>query len=497
MTKDGDMVRYLQILASLVLLCPGCASPFRPASPAEEVRPASVEQAYRLPAVESEIQLVGYSQAPAKMVAQPVVRAAQNMIAEEVASPEPMPPRPLDDLAPLGVLDVDRLAEEVISRNPSVQAMIAAWQAAAERYPQVIALDDPMLGANVGPGSWGSSQVKSAYMLMLSQKIPWPGKRQLQADIAGSKADEEASQIEMIQLELAEMAKLAFYDYYAAYRELALNGENLKETREFRDTAEAKLRASLVTQQDVLQAEVELALLERRRNELQRQVKIAVARINTLLHRDAVTALPPPPEDLDLSIPVPSVLELRSIAAQRRPELAALTAQIQADESTVALAWKEFYPDMEVYAKYDAFWQEDPLRSAVGLNVNVPFNKSRRYAAVREAEARLRQHRAAYDRLSDEITNEIHASYERLKETHLTAQLFSDRILPAAKQNVESARAGYVAGTVDFLRLIEAQRQLITLREQQVESNSDYHRRLTELKRAAALPLEMPPTLNE
>ena len=288
----------------------------------------------------------------------------------------------------------------------------------------------------------------------------------------------------------AEMAKLAFYDYYAASRELDLNSDNLRETREFRETAEAKLRANLVSQQDVLQADVELALLERRKYELHRQVKVAGARINTLLHRDALHPLPPPPDTLRVNEEPPSLDELRDIALQRRPDLAALAAQIQADRATLELAWKEFYPDLELYAKYDAFWQEQPLRSAVGVNVNVPLNKSRRCAAVREAEARLLQHRAEYDRLLDEVSNELHANYERLLESMSTVRLFNGQIIPAAQKNVESARAGYTAGNVDFLRLIEAQRQLIELREQQVEVLSDVRRRLAELHRVAAVPVE-------
>lgn len=417
------------------------------------------------------------------------MQAVQVSAALSQVQPEELPPGVVNELAPTGVLDVNRLTAEVVARNPSVQAMLAAWQAAAERYPQVVALHDPMLDVSVGPGSWGNPDVESAYMVMASQKFDWPGKRQLRGAIADSEANEAATQIETVQLQLAEMARLAFYDYYAAYQQHSLNENNLKETREFRETAEAKLRASLVTQQDVLQAEVELALLERRRNELDRQVKVAAARINTLLHQDAIHPLPPPPDTLEAEPSVPPVEELRVLAIQRRPDLAARAAQIQADEATINLALKEFYPDVELYAKYDAFWQEHPLRTAVGVNVNVPLNKSQRSARVREAESKLRQHRAEYDRLVDEITNELHANFERLTESRRNSQLFSDRIIPAAKQNVESARAGYTAGKVDFLRLIEAQRQLIELREEQVEIIANYHRRLAELERAAAVPI--------
>ena len=47
-----------------------------------------------------------------------------------------------------------------------------------------------------------------------------------------------------------------------------------------------------------------------------------------------------------------------------------------------------------------------------------------------------------------------------------------------------AARAGYVAGNVDFLRLVEAQRQILELREKHQMAIADFHRRMAELERA-------------
>jgi outer membrane protein TolC len=416
-----------------------------------------------LPTAAHAVQLVSHNE---PVAAQAVVHTAPQPAFDQLPEPESLRPSS-DPLAPTGVLDIDRLVADVVARNPSVEAMISAWQAAAQRYPQVIALDDPILDVSVGPGSWGSSEVESAYMVMASQKIPWPGKRQLRGAIANAEANAAAIQIEDVELQLAEKTRLAFYDYFTAHRQLALNSINVKNTNEFRESAEAKLQANLVPQQDVLQSELELAKLDRRRNELLRQFNVAAARLNTPLHRDAFHPLPPPPDQLEDLEVIPTLEELRDGALERRPDLVSLGAQIQANEATLALAWREFYPDLEVYAKYDAFWQEHPLRSAVGVNVNVPLNKSKRCAAVNEAQLRLAQLRAQYERLVDEITYELHTNYESLLEAQRTAELFDKRLIPTAERNIELARAGYTTGSIDFLRLIEAQRQLIELHEEQ------------------------------
>ena len=74
-------------------------------------------------------------------------------------------------------LSLALLIAEVQTVHPSVNAMYSAWQAAAQRYPQMVSLDDPMFGATLAPASFGSRDVESAYALEASQKLPWHGKR--------------------------------------------------------------------------------------------------------------------------------------------------------------------------------------------------------------------------------------------------------------------------------------------------------------------------------
>src|SRR5687768_7677195 len=113
--------------------------------------------------------------------------------------------------------------------------------------------------------------------------------------------------------------------------------------------------------------------------------QVAVARINTLLHREADRPLPGPPTRLNGVGEAPPAELLQQLAIERRPDLAAIGARIREEQANVALAAREFYPDLEIVGRYDAFWQEHPLRTSVGMNVNVPIYRERRRAAVREA----------------------------------------------------------------------------------------------------------------
>jgi outer membrane protein TolC len=384
---------------------------------------------------------------------------------------------------PVDSLALEPLVVQVLALNPDIRSATAAWRAAAQRYPQEISLDDPMFGYMLGPGSWGSDEVDSAYMVEASQKIPWPGKRQLRGNIARAEANAAYFDAEEQRLRIAEATRLAYYEYFLAHRQMAVLNESTSLLQSFREIALRKFESAEAEQQDVLLADVELAQLERQRLPLARAERVARARLNTLLLVPPDNPLPPPPADLDLRDGLPSSGELTDTALSQRPELAAQAARIRRERFVAALARKEFLPDMEVVARYDAFWQEEPLRPMVGMNINVPIYKQKRWAAVREANARSAQQQATLESQANEISFAVEQAYQRVEEAAETVKVYRERILPSARHSVEAAQASYTAGRLDFLRLIESQRQLLLLQDGLYQAIADYHQRLAELDR--------------
>ena len=129
----------------------------------------------------------------------------------------------------------------------------------------------------------------------------------------------------------------------------------------------------------------------------------------------------------------------------------------------------------------------------VGVNLNVPLDNDRRRGALREAQFRVNQRRAEYEARLDEIHNDVETAYQQLVESRRALELFDNSILPVAEHNLESARANYSATKIDFLRLIEADRQLITLREKRQQVIADYYRSLAAYERASGGPLPESP----
>jgi len=389
---------------------------------------------------------------------------------------------------PAGELSLDWLVEEVQRRNPSLEAMVAAWRAAAARYPQAVSLDDPMFMTMAAPASFDSQDVEAGYVFQGSQKFPWFGKRAARGRIARAESNAAYHDVEDGRVRLAEATRVAFYDYYVAHRQLELNRQNLVVVRELRSTAQSRYQSNQVTQQDVLQAEVELAGLERRSLELERKNRIAMARVNTLLREEPFRQLPSPPATLPMPDSRADVGALQEIAIAQRPDLQALGARVRAEQAAVTLACKNYYPDVEVFGRYDSFWQpadtQSDLRGQVGVNLNVPIYRGKLNAAVREALSKLSQRRAEYEQRILDVRYEVATSYEEVEESRQSLELYANKLIPAAEQNVAAARSNYDVNKTTFLDLAIAQRQLIELREQKEEAMATYHTRQAELTRA-------------
>jgi outer membrane protein TolC len=460
----------------------GCALPPR-SNPATSVaRPDTVapQTAAQAPAQSSSTVHPGLVQATRTSMQSPPLSA------EYPAADQPFAGRSDDAADPffgMSELSVDQLVAEVQARNPSLESASAAWRAAAERCPQAVSLDDPMFTYMVTPTNGLGADNGGGWMVQTSQKIPWYGKRALRGSVASAEAEAMKGDIGDTRLRLAEAARTAFYDYYLAWRQLEVNGSTHKIVAQSREIALNKYQANQATQQDVLQADVELATLETRRTELGRDQQLAAARINTLLHRPPDCPLPPPPAKIVLADALSAVESLQEVAVQSRPDLFASQSRIQAEQASLELANREYYPDVNVVGRYDGFMPEN-MRPAVGMDINIPLHNSRRSAAVREAENRVAQRRAEYQTLLDQVRYEVQAGYDRASQSQRVVNLYEQKILPAAQRNLESAQANYTADKIDFLRLVDAERQLNIQREMYYQSMADYHRRLAELDRA-------------
>lgn len=397
-------------------------------------------------------------------------------------------------LEALSRLDRAALVRAVLERNPSLESARQAWRAALSEHAQKSALDDPMLEYAFAPLSIGSSEVPFGQTVTLSQKLPWPGKRALAGEVALAEAQAARDDYQATRLSLALMTSLLFDQYYAVDRSLELNDAHRVLVEDIGRAARAQYETGRGSQQEPLQAEVELAHVVHQRIVLTSRRAILVAQMNGLLHRRPEAPLPPPPAELDLPpLDVETSARLQDDALSRRPELSAQRSQLRGREAARDLAERASYPDLGVMASYTSMFAMTQHQWMLGFSVNLPLQLGRRRAGVEESEARIAQVKASLVEVSDRIRVEVEQARQRLIEAEHVVRLYRERLLPATRAQIDASQSDYVTGRSSFQALIDAERSLRNIELGYQEALAELGQRRAELLRALGrLPGAMP-----
>lgn len=380
-------------------------------------------------------------------------------------------------------LDRSALVAAVLARNPSVAAAREALRAALAEIPQATALEDPMVGYEVAPLSV-RGDAPFGQVVSVRQKLPFPGKRRLAGAAALAMAEAEAAGIGVVRLELAQLASELYDDYYVAARALEINAHHRGLFEQMKKSAEAQYVAGRAAQQDPIQAEVELARLERDRISLEAERDQIVARFNGLLHRAPSTALPPPPAELALATaPTGTSAELQDLALRRRPQREAAKARIRAARAKIDVAERAYYPDFELMGSYNSMWDMTEHQWMVGVMIDLPIQRGRRRAAVEQAAAESARMRFEDERLVDEIRVEVDRAHRRVVEAQALVDVHVNKLVPAARAQVDAARAGFTSAQNSFLAVVEAQENLRESELELAKARAELSRRRAALAR--------------
>jgi outer membrane protein, heavy metal efflux system len=415
--------------------------------------------------------------------------------AAEEALPSDPAPAGADLFAGETVLRREALLRAVRDRNPNLAAARSAWQAALARPEQAGALPNPMASSGTAPLSIGSSDVPFGITFEVRQRLPYPGKRQARAALAEAEAEARFHDLRRAVLELTTLASQLYDDYWLAERTLEVNAEHQRLLKDFHGIATARYSAGLALQQDPLQAEVEAAKLLIQRSELQTARRVATARLNALLHRAPRLPLPPPATPGEPA-PVAALAQMGPAptgdpagapladAGGARPELASQDAMIRARQEALKLAILESKPDFEAMGAYSSMWAMTEHRWMAGLAVDLPLWKRKNQAARAEAEAALAGSRQERLALEDEVRAEVQIAVDRYRESLLNLEIQRARVLPAARDQIRAARAGFETGSSSALGVIEAERSLREAELTAARLLAQAHQREAELDRA-------------
>lgn len=407
-------------------------------------------------------------------------------LAAIAAPPLPENSQPLEGIK---ALTTEQLVAAVLTRNPGLQGLAAAAEAANYRIEPAGALDDPMLTFAGAPKTAGGPRGFQE-RVELSQSLPWPGKRGLREDAARARAEGEEHSLADGRLALMAATKRLFAEWAYVHRTLQIKHAHRDLLTELRRVAETQYAAGRARQQDVLQAEVETARIDADIVSHQRRRREVQAMINGLLNRSPQSPVPPP-APLPTPADPPALQTLHETVLEEHPELRRIQARIAEARAQHDLAEKDSLPDFKLSAGYNTLWEDADKQWSVGLSINLPFDFSGKRSATRNAtQADVMRYRWQLTDREAQLLAQLEQERARVEESREIVAIHRHRLVPLSEENLNAAVADYRAGQGSFLTVIDAERQQLRTQDNLARAHADYLRALAALERAAGRPLD-------
>jgi cobalt-zinc-cadmium efflux system outer membrane protein len=373
--------------------------------------------------------------------------------------------------------------------NAELEAAFNRWKAELEKVPQVRALPDPRFSYGYFIESVETRTGPQHQRFELAQTFPWLGKLRLRGEAALAAADAAQQEYEAAKLRMFYRVKDAFYEYHYLGRAIAVAQENLELLRQVEKVARTKYEAGTALYADVLKAQAELDKLADRLHSLRDLRGPILAKLNAALNRPFNAALPWPK-----SVPVVKVAvdetQLVATLAQSNPELRGLEAMAQKEKSGIALAKKEFFPDITVGVDYMQTGEalspntpdsgQDPVM--LMLSFNLPLWRGKYRAGEREAEARYQAAQEEHTDRTNTLIADLKLALFKYQDATRKVTLYRDALIPKARQTLEVTQRTFETGQADFLSLIDAQRTLLEFSLTYERAVADHAQRLAEME---------------
>ena len=367
--------------------------------------------------------------------------------------------------SPLGLADVVRVASQ---RRAEIQAARARVRAGEARPAIVSGLEDPMLSPSLDhlPFMLGGADVS----ITIEQRIPLSGIRRHRRASALADLDRLRAETSRTSLDVGIQAANAFLMLQERRRTTGLVSEQLGFARDVVTAANARYASGTAPQSDVLRAEVDVARAEALSRALVGEVRAAEAMLNTTLGQDADLPVPPL-SPLVLPSPPPDWSAIKTAFASR-PELAAGRAEIARADADVQVMRDMFRP-MATIRTGPAYTMAEGRGWMAMVGISLPIWRSKLRAGVAEAEAMRAMSEADLQAMSRMIEGEAAVAVNQLQAARDRQQALRDDVLPRARMAIEPAVAGYAAGQLPLVSVIEAVQALWSVQSDLIGADTE------------------------
>lgn len=390
--------------------------------------------------------------------------------------------------------DLKDLLAEALRNNPEIVAAQKRYEASKQRPSQASSLPDPMFSPEYNssgrpwPGAGLGTSMSSNVGFMISQEIPFPGKRRLAGDMAVKESEAEWQQYQQVQLSVVSRLKQAYYRRASAFATVDALDRNIGLLHKFLRITETRYSVGKAAQQDVFKAQTQISILETKRIQLEREKRAREAEINSLVNRTPGSALPKPAELRPMPMPA-KLEELYAAARENSPMLRRDEKMIQRAEVAVNMARKEYYPDFTLNGGYYNMGSMSPMYMfRADFKIPLYFFRKQRPAVAEQAQT-LAGSRKTYEATNQGLHFRIQDDYLMSQTSEQLVRLYGQTVIPQASLALESSLASYETGAVDFLTVLMNYITIVEYEMNYYEELQNFYLALARLEEMTARPL--------
>ena len=349
--------------------------------------------------------------------------------------------------------------------SPTVAAAFYDWSASVEDITLQRSLPNPQLTFQSDIGN-----IVQTIMPGFFQQFPGPGKLRARGAVASAESRAKYFTFQSAALQTAFGLKSSYYKLYFLDEQLRINRETLSLLNSLERIARAQNAAGKATLQDALRAQIErdrvqtdIANLEDSRQPMLTEFKAALG----LTHDQPD---PPVPARLETTATNFGSDKLLQVAFARNPQLKAMEADVRLAEAGIALAYKSRVPDFGVGLMANV--KPNPIVYRPLASMSLPIWRDKTAAEIAQAKAKELAAESRLNAAQIQLTVDFAEQAFAYREIGRNLGLLEDRLIPKARQSLDIARAGYLAGTIDFFNLMDSERTLLNFELSDVDART-------------------------
>jgi NodT family efflux transporter outer membrane factor (OMF) lipoprotein len=309
---------------------------------------------------------------------------------------------------------------------------------------------------------------------------------------------------------IAEVAR-DYIELRGTQAQIAIQRDNLRTAQQSLQLTQDRFRGGLTTELDVNTASAQVRTTAARLPQLEQQEAASINALSFLLglqpaalRDELASAKPVPPVPPQVPVGLPSEL------AHRRPDILQAEAQLHAATADIGVAQASFYPTVTLSGSFSiqalrtknlSNW--DARQFGFGPSITIPIFEGGRLKAQLELR-RAQQQEAAltYQRTVlnawHEVDNALTAYDAEQRRLRDLGQAVNDN-----RRALSLAQARYTQGLIDFLQVLDAERNLLAAQQQLTESTTTVSTNLVALYKALGggwendFPPAAPPALRQ